>query len=43
VVLARSPRFFDSPSFKGFSKTLKPKPGFRTWTDDFSNLIQILK
>jgi hypothetical protein len=43
VVLARSPRFFDSPSFKGSSKTLKPKPGFRTWTDDFSNLIQILK
>ena len=43
VVLARSPQFFDSPSFKGSSKMLKPKPGFREWTDDFSNLIQILK
>jgi hypothetical protein len=43
VVLARSPQFFDNPSFKGSSKTLKPKPGFREWTDDFSNLIQILK
>jgi spermidine synthase len=43
VVLARSPQFFDSPSFKSSSKMLKPKPGFRTWTDDFSNLIQILK
>ena len=43
VVLARSPQFFDSSSFKSSSKPLKPKPGFRAWTDDFSNLIQILK
>ena len=43
VVLARSPQFFESPSFRGSSKKLKPKPGFRAWTDDFSNLIQILK
>jgi hypothetical protein len=43
VVLARSPQFFETPIFKNYSKALKPRDGFRAWTDDFSNLIQILK
>lgn len=43
VILARSPRTFDSPYFNGAPKVLTPTPGFRAWTDDFSNLIQILK
>lgn len=43
VILARSPQFFESPNFKGSSRILTPRPGFRAWTDDFSNLFEILK
>jgi SAM-dependent methyltransferase len=47
VVLAPSGQFFESPNFAGDAnsivKPLQPKPGFRAWTDDFSNLITILK
>ena len=43
IVLARSAHFFEHPFFKGASTPLRPKPGFRAWTDDFSNIVQILK
>jgi spermidine synthase len=44
TVLNRDPKFFDHPYFKsGGTFALKPKPGFRGWTDDFSNLITILR
>jgi len=44
TVLSHSPEFFDSQYFKvaGVSR-LKPTAGFQAWTDDFSNLITILK
>jgi SAM-dependent methyltransferase len=44
TVLARDERFFDHKNFKASEiSPLKPSPGFRAWTDDFSNLITILK
>jgi spermidine synthase len=44
TLLSHDPKFFDNANFKadGVSR-LKPKPGFRGWTDDFSNLITILR
>jgi len=30
------------PELQKDSSVLKPRPGFRTWTDDFSNLFGIL-
>jgi hypothetical protein len=44
LVLARSPKIFTHPTFKRPDvERLAAKPGFRAWTDDFSNIIQILK
>jgi SAM-dependent methyltransferase len=44
TVLNRDPKFFDHPYFKSVgTHPLVPKPGFRGWTDDFSNLITILR
>ena len=30
------------PELKSNAAYLRPKPGFRLWTDDFSNLFSIL-
>jgi hypothetical protein len=44
ILLARSAAAFNSGSFAdGYIQALKPHPEFRAWTDDFSNIIQILK
>ena len=47
VVLAANEEFFDTPFFQGdgssIIKPLLPKPGFQGWTDDFSNIITIIK
>lgn len=44
TVLHRDAKFFDHPYFQSAgTHRLKPKPGFRGWTDDFSNLITILR
>ncbi len=44
TVLNRDAKFFDHPLFKSQGTVpLKPKPGFRAWTDDFTNLITILR
>ena len=44
TVLSRSPDFFKSQYFKATGVArLKPTQGFKAWTDDFSNLITILK
>ncbi len=45
ILLSRDPSIFDKPNFKdkyAISK-LKRKPGFRGWTDDYSNIVQILQ
>ncbi len=44
TLLNRDAKFFDHPRFKSDGTfALKPKPGFRAWTDDFTNLITILR
>ncbi len=44
VLLSRVPAIFEHRNFKSADyNPLKPKPGFRAWTDDYSNIIQIIK
>ncbi|MFB3776701.1 MAG: spermidine synthase [Bryobacteraceae bacterium] len=43
VLLASDPEVLNKPAFKGGSGRIKVKPGFRPWTDDYSNLWRILK
>jgi len=47
AVLSPDEKFFDTTFFAGDSnsviQTLSPKPGFQGWTDDFSNIISIIK
>jgi hypothetical protein len=45
ALLTRAPALFEHSNFQdrwSFSK-LKRKPGFRGWTDDYSNIVQILQ
>jgi hypothetical protein len=44
VILSRNPAFFSHANFQDPNVyALTQKPGFRAWTDDYSNLIQILQ
>jgi SAM-dependent methyltransferase len=45
ILLSRAPAMFEHPNFHDkFAITkLKRKPGFRGWTDDYSNIVQILQ
>jgi hypothetical protein len=44
VLLTADPSWFKQPSFAGADMTPGVAPTkFRTWTDDFSNVFQILK
>ncbi len=47
VILSPDDKFFDTKYFAGNETSiitpLLPKPGFRAWTDDFSNIITIIK
>ncbi len=44
TVLARDESFFHDRNFQAPEiSPLEPQPGFRAWTDDFSNIIKILK
>jgi spermidine synthase len=44
VVVSRTPRIFENAALRtSGAETLKPTPGFRPWTDDYSNIFQILK
>jgi SAM-dependent methyltransferase len=47
TILSRDDKFFDSRNFlsdaNSFVKPLIPQPGFRAWTDDFSNILSIIK
>jgi hypothetical protein len=44
ILMSADPSIFKHKNFQGAEVTnLKPKPGFRAWTDDFSNIIRILK
>ena len=44
VLVTREPKLFENKLFNNAQvDKLKPRPGFRAWTDDYSNIIQILK
>ncbi|PYT17511.1 MAG: hypothetical protein DMG59_07135 [Acidobacteria bacterium] len=44
ILLCRSTNLFHHANFHGRSITrIEYKPGFRAWTDDYSNIIQIIK
>jgi SAM-dependent methyltransferase len=43
VLVASRPEVFNQPAFNLSSAKIKVIPGFRPWTDDYSNLWQILK
>ena len=47
AILSPDDRFFDTKYFEGDGNSvvnaLEPKPGFQGWTDDFSNIISIIK
>jgi hypothetical protein len=44
VVVSHSAEFFKHRFFSGYSHSVaKNRPDFRSWTDDYSNIIQILK
>jgi hypothetical protein len=43
VLVTRDPKLFDHPDIKEVALAIEKKPGWRTWTDDYSNLVQILK
>ena len=47
VILSAEDSFFKHPNFAADSNSLVnplvERPGFRTWTDDFSNIISIIK
>ena len=43
MLVSGRPELFQAPVFKGAGEALKPRPGFRSWTDDYSNLFRVLK
>ncbi|MBK8064866.1 MAG: fused MFS/spermidine synthase [Betaproteobacteria bacterium] len=43
VLVARDAKALEAPGIKEASLSIEQKPEWRTWTDDFSNLVQILK
>lgn len=44
ILLCRSAKFFEHPNFQGqFVTRLRTTPGFRPWTDDYTNIIQIFR
>jgi hypothetical protein len=43
VLLAGQPEVLRNPAFQHTGSPLKPRPGLRLWTDDYSNLFQILR
>jgi len=43
VLLTGQPEVLRNPAFQQNGSPLKPRPGLRLWTDDYSNLFQILK
>ena len=43
VLLARDARVLDDPAFAGRAEPLPPVAGFSLWTDQFNNLLDVLK
>ena len=43
VLLARNPARLDDPRLTDFATEIEPRRDWRVWTDDFNNLVQVLK
>jgi len=43
VVISDRPDAFDQPPFAGRVEALRPDPGVGLWTDQFNNLLAIVK
>ena len=43
MILAPDAAFFDDPSMPASARLVEPPPSLRTWTDDYSNLLRIIK
>jgi hypothetical protein len=43
VVMTSDERFFARPEIAGASATIEARPGLRLWTDDYNNLLQVLR
>ncbi len=42
IIMSKDPAFFDHPDFQDSEVTpLRPRPGFRGWTDDYSSIVKI--
>jgi len=43
ILVTANTALFSAPKMKEAAKPLTPDPQFRVWTDDFNNLLQVLK
>jgi hypothetical protein len=43
VLVTSRPGFFDQDGLRGKAEPIKPIPGLRPWTDDYSNVFKILR
>lgn len=43
IVMTRDAAFFGKPEIASRAKSIEPHPGLRLWTDDYNNLLQVLR
>jgi hypothetical protein len=43
IIVTRSKALLQAEAIRSVAQPLKPRPGFRVWTDDFYNLVHVLK
>ena len=43
ILISARPGLFDHPVFRSSGSVVKPRAGLRPWTDDYSNMLQVLK
>jgi SAM-dependent methyltransferase len=43
ILVTSQPQVFNDGYFSEAAEPIEPQPGLRTWTDDYSNLFQIMK
>jgi hypothetical protein len=43
VLMTRDAAFFARPEIRRAASGIEPRPGLRLWTDDYNNLLQVLR
>ena len=43
ALVTSRPNFFEVPGIRAVAREIDPVPGFRMWTDDYSNLYRLLR